>query len=59
MFLDLLRSAHGEKLLRMKGVIELRDDPERPLVLHGVQTILHPPDRLPPGRTPRAARGWC
>lgn len=47
MFLDLLRSTHGEKLLRMKGVIELAEDPSRPLVIHGVQKILHPPARLP------------
>ncbi|MGX7875191.1 CobW family GTP-binding protein [Mesorhizobium sp. ORM6] len=47
MFLDLLRSTHGERLLRMKGVIELKEDPSRPLVVHGVQKILHPPVRLP------------
>ncbi|MER8370040.1 GTP-binding protein [Mesorhizobium sp. M0306] len=47
MFLDLLRSAHGERLLRMKGVIELAEDPSRPLVIHGVQKILHPPVQLP------------
>ncbi|MDX8523157.1 GTP-binding protein [Mesorhizobium sp. MSK_1335] len=47
MFLDLVRSTHGEKLLRMKGVIELMEDPSRPLVIHGVQKILHPPARLP------------
>ncbi|AZO52782.1 MULTISPECIES: GTP-binding protein [unclassified Mesorhizobium] len=47
MFLDLLRSTHGEHLLRMKGVIELKEDPSRPLVVHGVQKILHPPARLP------------
>ena len=46
MFVDLLRSAHGEKLLRMKAVVALSDDPDRPLVLHGVQTIFHPPQRL-------------
>ena len=46
MFLDLLRSAHGERLLRMKGVIELSEDPSRPLVIHGVQKILHPPVQL-------------
>lgn len=46
MFLDLLRSAHGERLLRMKGVIELAEDPSRPLVIHGVQKILHPPVQL-------------
>lgn len=46
MFLDLLRSAHGEKLLRVKGIVHLADDPERPLVIHGVQQIFHPPARL-------------
>jgi len=46
-FLDLLRSTHGERLLRMKGVIELAEDPSRPLVIHGVQRLLHPPARLP------------
>lgn len=47
MFIDLLRSAHGEKLLRMKAIVKLSDNPERPLVLHGVQAIFHPPQRLP------------
>jgi G3E family GTPase len=47
MFIDLLRSAHGEKLLRMKAVVQLADDPDRPLVLHGVQAIFHQPERLP------------
>jgi G3E family GTPase len=46
MFIDLLRSAHGEKLLRMKAIVKLSDNPGRPLVLHGVQTIFHPPQRL-------------
>jgi G3E family GTPase len=47
MFIDLLRSAHGEKLLRMKAIVAVSDRPERPLVLHGVQNIFHPPMRLP------------
>jgi len=47
MFLDLLRSTHGERLLRMKGIVQLAEDPARPLVVHGVQKILHPPARLP------------
>ncbi|PCK82424.1 CobW family GTP-binding protein [Rhizobium sophoriradicis] len=46
MFIDLLRSAHGEKLLRMKAIVSVSDRPERPLVLHGVQSIFHPPVRL-------------
>ncbi|CDZ59897.1 CobW family GTP-binding protein [Neorhizobium galegae] len=47
MFIDLLRSAHGEKLLRMKAIVALSDNPDRPLVLHGVQSVFHPPQRLP------------
>ncbi|WP_237153410.1 CobW family GTP-binding protein [Oryzibacter oryziterrae] len=46
MFLDLLRSAHGPKVLRMKGIVRLAEDPDRPLVVHGVQDIFHPPLRL-------------
>jgi len=46
MFIDLLRSAHSDKLLRMKAVVALEDDPERPLILHGVQSVFHPPERL-------------
>ncbi len=46
-FLDLLLSTHGDKLLRMKGIIEIADDPARPLVIQGVQRLLHPPARLP------------
>jgi len=46
MFLQLLRSAHGEKLLRMKGIVALSDDLARPVVLHGVQHVFHPPVRL-------------
>ena len=47
MFIDLLRSAHGPQLLRMKGIVALSDDMDRPVVLHGVQTLFHPPVRLP------------
>jgi G3E family GTPase len=46
MFIDLLRSAHGEKLLRMKAIIQLSTNPDRPVVLHGVQSVFHPPERL-------------
>ena len=46
MFLSLLRSAHGDKLLRMKGIVKLSDNPAAPIVLHGVQHVFHPPVRL-------------
>jgi len=45
-FLDLLRHAHGPKLLRVKGIVALADDPERPVVIHGVQHLFHPAVRL-------------
>jgi G3E family GTPase len=54
-FLDLLRSTHGEHLLRMKGIVETLEDHERPLVIHGVQKVLHPPVRL--AKWPEGARG--
>lgn len=47
MFLELLVESHGPRLLRVKGIVKLADDPERPLVLHAVQHVLHPPVRLP------------
>lgn len=47
MFVDLVRSFHGAKMLRMKGIVKLADDEARPVVLHGVQHIFHPPVRLP------------
>ncbi|BBD39783.1 ATP-binding protein [Aminobacter sp. Y103A] len=55
MFLDLLLSTQGDKLLRIKGIVELLEDRERPLVIHGVQKLLHPPARLP--SWPDAVRG--
>jgi G3E family GTPase len=56
MFLDLLRSAHGPKLLRVKGIVALADDPERPVVIHGVQHVFHVPAVLPswPGEDRRS-----
>lgn len=46
LFLELLRSAHGPHLLRVKGLVAVSDDPERPVVIHGVQHVFHPPVRL-------------
>lgn len=46
-FLDLLRSAHGPKLLRLKGLVGLAEDPDRPVVIHGVQHVIHVPAVLP------------
>lgn len=46
MFVEILRQAHGPRLLRVKGVVGLTDDPERPVAVHGVQHVFHPPHRL-------------
>jgi G3E family GTPase len=43
MFLDLLRSSQGAKLLRVKGLVALAEDPEHPVVIHGVQHVIHVP----------------
>ena len=45
-FIDLLRHTHGPKLLRVKGIVALSDDPTRPIAIHGVQHVFHPPHRL-------------
>jgi G3E family GTPase len=46
LFLELLTSYHGPNLLRMKGIILTTDDRSRPLAIHAVQHVLHPPVRL-------------
>jgi G3E family GTPase len=46
MFIEILRQAHGPNLLRVKGIVGLTDDRERPVVIHGVQHMFHPPHRL-------------
>ena len=46
-FLELLRAAAGEALLRGKGLLALRDDAARPLAVHLVRDTIHPARRLP------------
>jgi G3E family GTPase len=33
MFIDLVRSLHGPKLLRLKGIVKIAEEPDRPLVI--------------------------
>ncbi|MBS0248818.1 MAG: GTP-binding protein [Proteobacteria bacterium] len=47
MFLELLLSTYGAQILRLKGIVNVAEHPETPLVVHGVQHVLHPPARLP------------
>lgn len=46
LFLDMLQQLHGASLLRVKGLVALAEDPGRPVVIHGVQHVFHPPVRL-------------
>ena len=46
MFLELVRSMHGPRLLRLKGIVRIAEEPERPVVIHGVQHVFHPPVTL-------------
>ena len=46
LFLDMMGKLHGPKMLRLKGIVALADDPLRPVVVHGVQHVFHPPLRL-------------
>ncbi|RXF75527.1 CobW family GTP-binding protein [Hansschlegelia zhihuaiae] len=43
LFVELLRSAHGPKLLRLKGLVKIAEEPDRPLVLQGVRHIFAEP----------------
>lgn len=56
--LALLLSAFAENcgadLLRMKGIVNVLEDPQRPAVIHGVQHVYHAPVWLP--RWPSADR---
>jgi G3E family GTPase len=46
LFWSLLTSTHGPKLLRLKGLVNVAEHPEGPLVIHAVQRVMHPPERL-------------
>jgi G3E family GTPase len=46
MFLILLTSTQGHRLLRLKGLVAIAEEPGRPLVVHAVQSLIHPPALL-------------
>ncbi|GBD46991.1 CobW family GTP-binding protein [Methylopila sp. Yamaguchi] len=43
LFVELLRSAHAPKLLRLKGLVRLAEEPDRPLVVQGVRHVFAAP----------------
>ena len=56
-YLEMLAMTRGAALLRLKGILDLEGE-ERPVAVHAVQHLFHPPTRLaawPPG-APRRSR---
>ena len=45
-WLELLSGMRGNDLLRVKGIVNIIERPSRPMVIHGVQHIFHPPIQL-------------
>mgnify|MGYP001562019551 CR=1 FL=1 len=55
-WLELLLASRGQSILRVKGLLSVAGDP-RPVVIHGVQHVVYPPEYLP--RWPDGvAGGW-
>jgi G3E family GTPase len=45
--MDMVIAMRGEDLLRVKGLVQLAEHPEQPLVIHGVQHLFQAPELLP------------
>ncbi len=43
LFLEALAEHCGADLLRLKGIVNIAENPERPAVIHGVQHVFHAP----------------
>jgi G3E family GTPase len=56
-YLEMMAMTQGARLLRVKGVLDVRGE-ALPVVVHGVQHSFHPPRRLPawPAEEPRGSR---
>ncbi len=56
-WLQMLLATRGEALLRLKGILNLEGE-DRPVAIHAVQHMFHPPARLPawPAGDDRASR---
>jgi G3E family GTPase len=46
LFLEALSEHCGADLLRLKGIVNVLESPDRPAVIHGVQHVFHPPSWL-------------
>jgi G3E family GTPase len=47
LFLEAIAEHCGADLLRLKGIVNILECPDRPAVVHGVQHVFHPPNWLP------------
>ena len=45
-WLSMLLNRHGERVLRVKGILNV-DGSSSPVLVHGVQHIMHPPEHMP------------
>lgn len=45
-WLDLVAAMRGDDLLRVKGLVQVAEHPDQPMVVHGVQHVFHPPLKL-------------
>lgn len=48
LWLSMLLYTHGEKMLRVKGIVDVGE--QGPIVINGVQHVIHPPQHLPDWR---------
>lgn len=54
-WLTLLLHAHGDDILRVKGILHLKGATQ-PVAIHGVQHLIHPPEHLKGWRGPRRSQ---
>jgi G3E family GTPase len=45
-WMDMVVAMRGEDLLRVKGLVHLAEQPDQPVLIHGVQHLFHPPQSL-------------
>jgi len=64
LFLQAMAETFGADLLRLKGIIQVAEDPEKPAILNGVQHVFHSirsldawPDAVPRSRLVMIGRG--
>ena len=59
LFLQCLADTCGADLLRVKGIVEVVEEPDHAAEIHGVQHVFHPLRWLTAGLRGRARAAWC